>query len=90
MTPSKDALLNQMIVATVAKIAPLHRRAQRHAKRPPTRGYWRTRCFCAACRTRKGAMGVMLTVSAEMAAETYANLHEIAQKYGVLRAASTD
>lgn len=32
----------------------------------------------------------MLTVSAEMAAETYANLHEIAQKYGVLRAASTD
>ena len=28
--------------------------ARRHAERPPSRGYWVRRCFCLACRERKG------------------------------------
>lgn len=29
------------------------RRAQRHAVRPPTKGYWTTRCNCPACHERR-------------------------------------
>lgn len=28
--------------------------ARRHALRPPARGYWVRRCFCLACRERRG------------------------------------
>lgn len=28
--------------------------ARRHAERPPTRGFWMRRCWCLACRERKG------------------------------------
>lgn len=28
--------------------------ARRHADRPPTRGFWLRRCWCLACRERKG------------------------------------
>lgn len=28
--------------------------ARRHAERPPTRGFWLRRCWCLACRERRG------------------------------------
>lgn len=79
-------------VRAAARIMPDENDKESCAKRPPTRGYWRRRkqCHCAACRVRKGAMGVQWAVAAEMTATMYATNHEIAQRYVVSRAASTD
>lgn len=45
-SPKLKRLLKRQIPEPKREI---ERRARRHAKRPPTRGYWAKRCKCAVC-----------------------------------------